>query len=328
MPDTTTPAPIAFIDLKAQRARIVDRLDAAVRRVMEHGQYILGPEVAELERQLAAFAGARHCVTCANGTDALALALMAWGVKPGDAVFVPDFTFVATAEVVAWVGATPVFVDVRADDFNLDATSLERAVEWAKGQGLRPRVVIPVDLFGQPTDYRAIVAIAEKAGMLVLSDAAQSFGASLDNRRTGRFGHATATSFFPAKPLGCYGDGGAVITDDDTMADMLRSLRMHGQGSDRYDNIRIGLASRLDTIQAAILSEKLKIFPDEIEARNRVARRYSDALGDVAIVPHVPAGSISVWIWTSWPPSSQTIVVPDCGPDSATGMRVGGTDAV
>jgi len=264
---------IPFIDLGAQRERIGSRMDEAILRVVHHGKYIMGPEVHELEQRLARFCGARHCVTCANGTDALGLVLMAWGLGPGDAVFVPAFTFVATAEVVAWLGATPVFVDVLEDTFNMDPASLERAIEAAQGMELTPRAVIPVDLFGQPADYRQILPISETHGLWVLADAAQSFGAALDNRAVGTFGHATATSFFPAKPLGCYGDGGAVFTDDDELAATLRSLRVHGQGSDKYDNVRIGMNGRLDTMQAAVLLEKLAIFPAEIDARQAAADR-------------------------------------------------------
>jgi dTDP-4-amino-4,6-dideoxygalactose transaminase len=287
--------PIPFIDLQAQRARIAGGIDRAIARVLAHGQFILGPEVAELERRLATFCGAHHCITCANGTDALGLVLMAEGVRPGDAVFVPDFTFVATAEVVAWLGATPVFVDVLPDTFNIDPKSLARAIDWAKGEGLRPRAVIPVDLFGQPADYGALLPVAEEAGLFVLSDAAQSFGASLGGARVGRFGLATATSFFPAKPLGCYGDGGAIFTDDDELAAVLRSLRVHGQGSDKYDNVRVGVNGRLDTLQAAILIEKLEIFADEIELRQKVASRYRASLGNQVATPFVMAGAQSVW---------------------------------
>jgi dTDP-4-amino-4,6-dideoxygalactose transaminase len=217
------------------------------------------------------------------------------GIGPGDAVLCPSFTFCATAEVVALVGATPVFVDVDAATFNIDAKGIAGAVATAKEAGLKPKAMIPVDLFGLPADHKAIETVAKAENLIVLDDAAQGFGAIYDNRRLGTFGHATATSFFPAKPLGCYGDGGAVITDDDALADTLRSLRVHGQGTDKYDNVRIGLASRLDTIQAAILSEKLKIFPDEIEARNKAARRYNEGLSDIVIIPTVPAGSTSVW---------------------------------
>lgn len=291
----TNPPPIPFIDVAAQRRRLGPAIDAAVARVLNHCQFILGPEVRAFETELAAFCGARHVVTCASGTDALVLALRAMGIGPGDAVLCPSFTFCATAEVAALVGATPVFLDVDATTFNIDATHIEGAVAAAKEAGLRPKAIIPVDLFGLPADHSAIAAAAEPEGLLVLDDAAQGFGATYNNRRLGTFGQATATSFFPAKPLGCYGDGGAVMTDDDGLSETLRSLRVHGQGSDKYDNVSIGLASRLDTIQAAVLSEKLKIFPDEIDSRNKVARRYNEALTDVATVPAVPAGSTSVW---------------------------------
>jgi len=287
------PPMIPFIDLAAQRRRLGASIDAAVTRVLGHCQFILGPEVRAFEVELAKFCGAKHAVTCASGTDALVLALRARGVGPGDAVICPSFTFCATAEVAALVGATPIFVDIDERTFNIDVDGIAGAIAAAKRAGLTPKAIIPVDLFGLPADHSGIAAAVE--GLFILDDAAQAFGASFNNRKLGTFGNATATSFFPAKPLGCYGDGGAVMTDDDALAETLRSLRMHGQGSDRYDNIRIGLASRLDTIQAAILSEKLKIFPDEIGARNRIARRYSEALGDIVIVPHVPAGSVSVW---------------------------------
>jgi len=287
--------PIPFIDLAAQRRRLGRAVDDAVARVMAHGQFILGPEVKTLEAELARFCGARHAVTCASGTDALVLALRALGIGPGDAVLCPSFTFCATAEVAALVGATPVFVDVDPATFNIDTKGIAGAVETAKLAGLKPRAIIPVDLFGSPADHAAIAAAAQAADLFVIDDAAQAFGATFGNRRLGSFGHLTCTSFFPAKPLGCYGDGGAVFTDDDALADILRSLRVHGQGSDKYDNIRIGLASRLDTIQAAVLIEKLKIFPDEIAARERVARNYADGLADAVMVPQVPAGSSSVW---------------------------------
>ena len=289
------PAMIPFIDLAAQRRRLGPAVDAAVSRVLAHCQFILGPEVRAFEEELSAFCGAKHAVTCASGTDALVLALRAFGVGPGDAVICPSFTFCATAEVAVLVGATPVFVDVDPVTFNIDVKGIAGAIEAAKQAGLTPKAIIPVDLFGLPADHPHVAAIAEAENLFVLDDAAQGFGAMHHNRRLGTFGHATATSFFPAKPLGCYGDGGAVMTDDANLADLMRSIRVHGQGSDKYDNVRIGLASRLDTIQAAVLSEKLKIFPDEIEARNAVARRYTRGLGDVAIVPAVPDGLTSVW---------------------------------
>ena len=286
---------IPFIDLAAQRRRLGPAVESAIARVLNHGQFILGPEVRTFEAELAAFCGAKHAVTCASGTDALVLALRAREIGPGDAVICPSFTFCATAEVAALVGATPVFVDVDEATFNIDAKGIAGAIEVAKGLGLKPKAVIPVDLFGLAADHAAVAAAAEAEGLFILDDAAQGFGATFNNRRLGSFGHATATSFFPAKPLGCYGDGGAVMTDDTDMADIMRSLRMHGHGSDKYDNVRIGLASRLDTIQAAILIEKLKIFPDEIEARDRVARRYAEGLAGVAVTPTVPAGMTSVW---------------------------------
>ena len=291
----TNPPLIPFVDVAAQRRRLGPAIDAAVARVLNHCQFILGPEVKAFETELAAFCGARHVITCASGTDALVLALRAMRVGPGDAVLCPSFTFCATAEVAALVGATPVFVDVDATTFNIDANHIAGAVAAAKEAGLRPKVIIPVDLFGLPAEHGAIATAARADNLLVLDDAAQGFGATYNNRRLGTFGQATATSFFPAKPLGCYGDGGAVMTDDDSVGDTLRSLRVHGQGSDKYDNVSIGLASRLDTIQAAILSEKLKIFSDEIDNRNRVARRYNEGLADVTVVPNVPAGSTSVW---------------------------------
>jgi dTDP-4-amino-4,6-dideoxygalactose transaminase len=287
--------PIPFIDVAAQRRRLGGAIDAAIARVLAHCQFILGPEVRAFEAELAAFCGARHAVTCASGTDALVLALRAKGIGPGDAVICPSFTFCATAEVAALVGATPVLVDVDAGTFNIDAKAIAGGIAAAKRLGLKPKAVIPVDLFGLPADHDAVAAAAKAENLFVLDDAAQAFGAAYKGRKLGTFGHATATSFFPAKPLGCYGDGGAVLTDDAEMADTLRSLRMHGHGSDKYDNVRIGLASRLDTMQAAILSEKLKIFPSEIEARNDVARRYAQGLGDVVTVPTVPDGSTSVW---------------------------------
>src|SRR5665213_1752977 len=286
---------IPFIDVAAQRRRLGPAIDVAIARVLGHCQFILGPEVRAFEEELAAFCGARHVVTCASGTDALVLALRAKGIGPGDAVICPSFTFCATAEVAALIGATPVFVDVDAATFNIDPGGIAGAVATAKRLGLAPKAVIPVDLFGLPAAHDAVAAAAKADDLFILDDAAQGLGAIYNNRRLGTFGDATATSFFPAKPLGCYGDGGAVFTDDATMADTLRSLRMHGHGSDKYDNIRIGLASRLDAIQAAILTEKLKIFPEEIEARNDVARRYAEGLGDVVTAPKVPAGSTSVW---------------------------------
>jgi dTDP-4-amino-4,6-dideoxygalactose transaminase len=234
-------------------------------------------------------------VSCASGTDALLMVLMARQVGPGDAVLCPSFTFCATGEAVALVGATPVFVDVDEATFNMDPASLKRGIATAKARGLKPRAVIVVDLFGQSADHDAIAAVAEAEGVFVLDDAAQGFGASYNGRKLGTFGLATATSFFPAKPLGCYGDGGAIFTDDDDLAEVLRSIRVHGQGSDKYDNVRLGITGRLDTMQAAVLIEKLKIFEDEIAARNRIAERYARGLGNVVTVPRLAPGCTSVW---------------------------------
>jgi dTDP-4-amino-4,6-dideoxygalactose transaminase len=285
--------PIAALDLAAQRARLGDGIERAIRRVVEHGRFIMGPEVFELEERLAEFCGAPYAVSCSSGTDALLLALMAWGVGPGDAVFVPAFTFAASAEVIVLAGATPVFVDVDPVSFNLDVASLKAAV--AAGHGLRPAGVIAVDLFGQPADYDAIRALAAEHGMWVLADAAQSFGSTFDGRGAGSYGDAAATSFFPTKPLGCYGDGGAVFTAEAEMAGRLRSLRVHGQGEHAYDHPRIGMTGRLDTIQAAILLQKLDILAEEIEARQRLADRYSAELSEVAVVPMVETRATSAW---------------------------------
>ncbi len=289
------PDPVPFIDIGAQRRRLGKSIDDAVARVLAHCQFINGPEVTALEAALAAFSGAKHVVSCASGTDALLMVLMARDIGRGDAVLCPSFTFCATGEAVALTGATPLFVDVDEATFNMDANSLKRGIATATRLGLKPRAVIPVDLFGQSAAHEAIGAIAEAEGLFVLDDAAQAFGASYKGRRLGTFGLATATSFFPAKPLGCFGDGGAIFTDDADLAEKLRSVRVHGQGSDKYDNVRLGLTGRLDTMQAAILIEKLKVFEDEIAARNVVAERYARGLGNVVSVPHVAGGCTSVW---------------------------------
>lgn len=290
--------PIAFIDLQAQRHRLGAPLDAAIKAAVEGGQWILGPQVAQLEKDLAAWAGVKHAIACANGTDALLLVLRAWDVGPGDAVFVPAFTFAATGEVVALAGASPVFVDVLPDTYNMDPASLEVAIALVKREGkLIPKVVMPVDLFGQPADYRALEPIARREGLKLFCDSAQGFGGLLDGKRAGAIGDAAATSFFPAKPLGCYGDGGAMFTNDGDLKVKLLSLRMHGQGSHRYEHVHVGYNSRLDTIQAAILIEKLKIFEDEIALRNVVAKRYNDAFAGTnrIVAPSVIAGATSTW---------------------------------
>ena len=286
---------VPFIDIGAQRRRLGKSIDEAVARVLTHCQFINGPEVTALEAALAEFSGARHVVSCASGTDALLMVLMAKQVGPGDAVLCPSFTFCATGEAVALVGAVPVFVDVDEATFNMDVGSLKRGIATARARGLTPKAVIPVDLFGQSADHDAIAEVAQAEGLFVLDDAAQGFGASYKGRRIGSLGLATATSFFPTKPLGCFGDGGAIFTDDDQLAETLRSIRVHGQGSDKYDNVRLGLTGRLDTMQAAVLIEKLKIFEDEIAARNRVAERYARGLGNFVTVPQLASGCTSIW---------------------------------
>ncbi|TDR93823.1 DegT/DnrJ/EryC1/StrS family aminotransferase [Enterovirga rhinocerotis] len=295
MTQPVQPAPLPFIDLGAQRRRLGSAIDDAILKVVNHGAYILGPEVTEFETQLAAFCGAKHAISCSNGTDALSLVMMAKGTGPGHAVFCPSFTYTATAEVIARIGATPVFVDVLEDTFNIDPQSLIAAIETARRSGLDPVGVIPVDIFGQPADVDALAPICEREGLWMLCDAAQSFGALYKGRRVGTFGLATTTSFFPAKPLGCYGDGGAVTTDDDHLAKALISLRFHGLSADRSDHEHIGMTGRLDTIQAAVLIEKLKIFEDELAARQVIAQRYSEALGDVLTPPHIRPDSMSSW---------------------------------
>jgi dTDP-4-amino-4,6-dideoxygalactose transaminase len=289
------PEPVALFDIGAQRRRLGKSIDEAVARVLAHCQFVSGPEVTALEQALAEYCGAKHVVSCANGTDALVMVLMAIGAGRGDAVFCPSFTFCATASPVARTGATPLLVDVDETTFNMTAASLARGIATARKLGLRPKAVIPVDLFGQSADHDAIGELARAEGLFVLDDAAQSFGATYHGRKLGTLADATTTSFFPTKPLGCYGDGGAIFTDDDDLANTLRSIRVHGQGSEKYDNIRIGMTGRLDTIQAAVLLEKLKVFDDEIAARNAVAARYARGLGNVVIVPQLAPGCSSVW---------------------------------
>lgn len=287
-----------FRDLKRQYQVLKPQMDAAMLEVAENCNFISGKQVTELEQQLAEYVGVKHCVTCGNGTDALTLVMMAWDIKAGDAVFVPTFTFFASAEVVAFEGATPVFVDVDERTFNVDPVKLEEAIEQVKKEGkLNPRAVIAVDLFGQPADYTKIEEICKKHALLLLEDGAQGFGGKIGDRTACSFGDAAATSFFPAKPLGCYGDGGAVFTNDDEMADYMRSIRVHGKSpADKYDNLRIGLNSRLDTIQAAVLKVKLQAFKDhELESVNRAAKLYDEYLGNVVKTPVVPEGFYSSW---------------------------------
>jgi len=314
---------LQFIDLKAQQDRIRPRIDSAIKRVLDHGGYILGPEVEQFEKLLAEFVGVRHVIGCSSGTDALLLPLMAYEVGPGDAIFTTVFTFFATAEMIAITGATPVFIDIDPETFNIDPVKLEEAIlrlnqpsayvssdhktsthsydkrSTNNPPKLTPKGIIPVDLFGLPADYGKIMAIAKKYGLFVLEDAAQAFGAEYHGRRAPGLAHVGATSFFPAKPLGCYGDGGAVFTDDDALAAKIRSLLVHGKGTDKYNNVRIGLNARLDTIQAAILIEKLAIYPEEITLRQNIAQRYTEAFekGDVGTVtpPKVQPGYLSIW---------------------------------
>ena len=287
---------IQFIDLQLQRTNLGSKIDKAITGVLEHGRFILGPEVKTLESRLAEFGGMDRCVSCASGSDALLLPLMAWDIKAGDAVFCPSFTFAATAEMVALTGATPVFVDVLPDTYNMDVDHLEKTIDEVNTAGeFQPRAVIAVDLFGQMADYPAIKALTDRHGLKLVSDAAQSFGSSWKGKQSSAYADVVATSFFPAKPLGCYGDGGAVLTNDNALAEAMVSIRVHGQGTNKYDNVRVGVNSRLDTIQAAILIEKLAIFPEEIEMRNKVATRYSEALTSVAKVPYVPKDLTSTW---------------------------------
>ncbi len=292
---------IPYIDLKAQYARIKDDVERRIQAVLDHGKFIMGPEVAELESALAAYSGVAHAVGCSSGTDALILALMAHGVGRGDLVFTTPFTFIATAEAISLVGATPVFVDIDPLTFNMDPLRLAEALvacrDDARFNSLTPRGIIPVDLFGQPADYDAINAIAAANGLFVIADAAQSYGGSFGGKAVGSLAASTATSFFPAKPLGCFGDGGAVLTDDADFAGKMQSLRVHGKGRDKYDNVRLGLNARLDTIQAAALLAKLVIFPEEMEARQRVAARYDGLIKGLAGVaaPVVREGCASAW---------------------------------
>lgn len=291
---TATP-PIEFIDLGAQRRRIGQAMDDAILSVVHGGSYILGPQVGQLERELAAFCGARHAIGCANGTDAMILVLEALGIGPGDAVICPSFTFAATAEVVAWMGATPVFAEIDERTYTLDPAGLDAALATGRQNGLRPRALIAVDLFGQTCDYDPIEAFCARHDLDLIVDAAQGFGASYKGRPAGSIGQFATTSFFPAKPLGCYGDGGAIFTDSDEHAALIRSLQVHGKGSHKYDNVRVGVNSRLDTLQAAVLIEKLRIFPEEIERRQTVARRYDEALAGVTTIPVVRSDCVSSW---------------------------------
>jgi len=285
-----------FIDLNAQQGRIRDKIENNIKKVLDHGKYIMGPEIMELEEQLAAYVGTKYAAGVASGTDALLMPLMTYEIGPGDAVFTTPFTFIATAEVIKLLGAVPVFVDIQEDTYNIDPVKLEEVIVKTIQDGkLKPRGIIPVDLFGQPADYDEIEAIAKKYNLFVIQDAAQSFGAKYKDKRACSSGNVAATSFFPAKPLGGYGDGGMVFTNDDEMYEKLVSIRVHGKGSDKYDNIRIGINGRLDTLQAAILLAKMEIFSEEVDLRQEVAGRYSDALKDCTVVPVVRDYNLSAW---------------------------------
>ena len=285
-----------FRDLKKQYQMHQQKIDDAIKAVMSETHFISGPQVAQLEERLAAYTGVKHCIACANGTDALQLALMAGGTGPGDAVFVPDFTFFSSGEVVPLVGAVPVFVDIEADTYNISPQSLEQAIEYVLHHtNLKPRVIVAVDLFGQPADYEKVCRIADRYELLVLEDAAQAFGGRVGDRRACSFGDISTTSFFPAKPLGCYGDGGAVFTDNDEWADLLLSLHVHGKGGDKYDNIRIGLNSRLDTLQAAVLLAKMDFLEEELARCDQIAAAYTERLADVVKTPVIAEGMRSAW---------------------------------
>ena len=287
---------IQFIDLAAQYQYLKTNIDARIKKVLDHGHYIMGPEVQELEEELAKYVGVKHAITCGNGTDALTLAMMVLDIKPGDAVFCPTFTFFATAEVIAFEGATPVFVDSDEATFNICPIDLEKRIQATIAEGkLIPKAIIAVDLFGLPANYPEIQKIADKYNLKLVEDAAQGFGGSIDGKRAGSFGDIATTSFFPAKPLGCYGDGGAIFTNSDYYAGLLKSYRVHGKGKDKYDNVRIGMNSRLDTIQAAILLEKLAEFPTELINRNKAADNYEKTLSSKYQTPQVPTGYVSSW---------------------------------
>lgn len=285
-----------FRDLKKQYQLHKEQIDAAIQEVVDATHFIIGPQVISLEKELAQYTGTKHCIACGNGTDALQLALMAWEIGEGDAVFVPDFTFFSSGEVVPLTGATPVFVDIGKDTYNISADSLKSAIEYViQNTDLRPRVIVAVDLFGRPADYQAIRQIAQQYGLLILEDGAQGFGGMADGRKACSFGDISTTSFFPSKPLGCYGDGGAVFTDNDEWADRLASLRVHGKGGDKYDNVRIGMNSRLDTIQAAVLLQKLSFLEEELKICGQVAEKYSERLQNFVKIPAELGSMRSAW---------------------------------
>tara|TARA_Y100001980_G_C14548878_1_gene330377 strand:- start:958 stop:2076 length:1119 start_codon:yes stop_codon:yes gene_type:complete len=284
-----------FIDLKYQQSRIRDKLERRLKKVLDHGIYIMGPEVFELEATLSKYVSTKHCISCSSGTDAILIPLLAKNIGPGDAVLTTPFTYIATAEVIALVGATPVFVDIYDSTFNIDPDGIKDAVNFATKKGLRPKAIIPVDLFGLPARHRIIKKMAEKHDLIIIDDAAQGFGGQIGESLIGSFGHVTTTSFFPAKPLGCYGDGGAIFTENDEFAEIMKSIRVHGSGANKYENIRVGLNGRMDTVQAAILLEKFSIFKEEVVLRNKVAKYYIDNIHNHLVVPYVPKNYLSSW---------------------------------
>lgn len=287
--------PTKFIDLQKQQTKIREKINQRISNVLDHGNYIMGPEVKEFEELLKKFSGSRHAITCANGTDALTISMMALGLKSNDVVFIPSFTYVASAETVAQLGAIPFFVDVKKDTFNMDPDSLKQAIIDVKEIGLNPRIVMPVDLFGQPAEIDEIIDIAKNNNLKTVIDGAQSFGSEYKNLKACTYGDISTTSFFPAKPLGCYGDGGAIFTQDSDLAEIIDSIRLHGKGVEKYDNVRIGVNSRLDTLQAAILIEKLAIFQQEIKLRNEFAALYNLNMPEGISCPIIPSDFLSVW---------------------------------
>ena len=284
-----------FIDLKAQQALIREKIDLRIKKVLDHGKYIMGPEVHELEERLSNYVSIKHCISCSSGTDALLIPLMAMNIGPGDAVLTTPFTYIATAEVIALIGATPVFCDIYDKTFNINPEELQKAYDMAISKNLKPKAIMPVDLFGLPARYRLIEKFAEDNDLKVIEDAAQGFGGKINEKKAGSFGDVAATSFFPAKPLGCYGDGGAIFTNDDELAHKMKSIRVHGGGADKYENVRLGINGRLDTIQAAILLEKIEIFDAELKLRNRAADYYTQNINKLCIPPHIPDKYFSSW---------------------------------
>ena len=284
-----------FIDLKTQQSKIREKIDKRIKSVLDHGKYIMGPEVLELEEKLASYVGMEYCLSCSSGTDALLIPLLANGIGHGDAVITTPFTYIATAEVMALLGAKPIFVDIYESTYNLNPDGIESAIKYAEHRGLNPKAIIPVDLFGLPARYRMINKLAKRHNLLIIEDAAQGFGGAIREKKAGSFGDISSTSFFPAKPLGCYGDGGAIFTNNEELAKIMKSIRVHGSGFDKYENIRVGINGRLDTIQAAILLEKLSIFNDELVLRNQVADYYKNNINSIFTKPFIPDGYMSSW---------------------------------